>query len=82
MARKNNVLIANMKRAQREIESILPNLYASVALALHRKYNWEFEDIDDLFKESQDIWKESVEKNINMAKMCLDETGIDVVGTK
>lgn len=82
MARKNNVLIANMKRVQREIDNVLPCVYAGIALSLHRKHGWGFKRIDALFKESQGIWTEAVETGQNMAKMCLDETGIDVVGQK
>lgn len=82
MARKNNVLIANMKRVQKQIDSVLPCVYAGIALSLHRKHRWGFKRIDALFKESQDIWYEAVEKGVNMAELCLDETGIDVVGLK
>lgn len=80
MARKNNVLIANMKRMQKEINSVVPNVYAGIALSLHRKHGWGYKRINDLFKESQEIWKEATENNVKMDKMCLDETGIDVVG--
>ena len=82
MARKNNVLIANMKRVQKTIDSILPCVYAGIALSLHRKHGWGFKRIDALFKESQDIWTEAVENDVNMSQLCLDETGIDVVGLK
>lgn len=80
MARKNNVLIANMQRAQREINNIVPNVYAGIALALHRKYGWGYKRIDALFKESQDLWTEATYTGENMAAKCLEETGIDVVG--
>lgn len=80
MARKNNVLIANMKRVQREINSILPCVYAGIALSLHRKHGWGYKIIDDLFKESQELCEEATEKGINMAQLCLEETGIDVAG--
>jgi hypothetical protein len=79
---RNNMLIANMKRVQKTIDSILPCVYAGVALTLHRKYGWGYKRINDLFTESQHIWEEAVERGENMAKMCLDETGIDVVGLK
>lgn len=82
MARKNNLLIANMKRVQREIDSVLPCVYAGIALALHRKYGWGFKRIDAVFKESQDIWIKATETGENMAELCSKETGIDVVGLK
>lgn len=79
---KNNLLIANMKRVQREIDNVLPCVYAGIALSLHRKHGWGFKRIDALFKKSQDIWTEATERGINMAQLCLEETGIDVVGLK
>ena len=82
MARKNNLLIANMKRVQREIDNILPCIYAGIALSLHRNYWWGFKRINDLFNASEALWYESIDKNIDMATMCLEETGIDVRGVK
>lgn len=82
MARKNNALIANMKRVQREIDNVLPCVYAGIALSLHRKHGWGYKRINDLFVESQNIWTEATEIGIKMDKLCLEETGIDVVGLK
>ena len=82
MARKNNLLIANMKRVQREIDAILPNVYSGIALSLHRKHGWGYKRINDLFLESEKLWYEANDKNIDMATMCLNETGIDVRGVK
>ena len=79
---KNKLLIESMKRVQREIDNTTPNIYAAIALSLHRKHGWGYKRINDLFVESQKIWYESNDKNIDMAKMCFDETGIDVRGGK
>jgi hypothetical protein len=75
---KNNYVIENMKRLQRTINNITPQVYAGIALALHRKCGWGYKRINDLFVESQEIWTECVETEVNMIQMCLDETGIDV----
>lgn len=61
-----------------QINQITPQVYAGIALALHRVFNWDYEQINDLFVASQEIWEECVNGNINMIKMCEDETGIDV----
>lgn len=82
MAKKNKVLIANMKRVQKTIDDILPNVYAGIALALSRVYEWDPDQIRELFAESQAIWYEAVDKGIDMVAMCDNETGIDVVGVK
>lgn len=68
-----------MKRVQREISNVLPCVYAGIALSLHRKYGWGYKRINDLFVESQNVWTEAIDRGLNMAEMCLDETGIDVV---
>lgn len=82
MARKNNLLIANMRRVQKTIDDVLPNVYAGIALALYREYDCSPEEIRELFAKSQKIWFEAVEKKIDMVTMCETETGIDVVGIK
>lgn len=82
MAKKNDLLIANMKRVQREINNILPNVYAGIALALHRKHGWGYNRINDLFIESEKLWYEATDNNINMVALCLEETGIEVQGVK
>ena len=76
---KNNELINRYKLMYQKINQITPQVYAALALALHRKHGWGFKRINDLFCESQEIWEECVNKGINMTKMCEDETGIDVV---
>lgn len=75
---KNKHLIEQMKRVQKNINNITPAVYAGIALALYRKHGWRFKRINDLFAESQVIWHECVEKDVDMISMCLEETGIDV----
>ena len=79
---KNKLLIESMKRVQREIDNTTPNIYAAIAIALHREHGWGYKRINDLFCESQKIWYEANGKNIDMPTMCFDETGIDVRGGK
>lgn len=79
MARKDlTKLLALMDRKCKEIT---PEVYACIALALHRKYGWGFKRISDLFEESQDIWYECIQSSESMVELCEKETGIDVVGT-
>jgi hypothetical protein len=75
---KNKFLIEQMKRIQKSINDITPDIYAGIALVLYREFGWEHEEINDLFVKSQEIWTECVQTDINMVQMCLDETGIDV----
>ena len=79
---KNKLLIEGMKRIQREIDNTVPNIYAAIALQLHRNHGWGFKRINDLFNDSEKLWYESIDKHINMTTLCLEETGIDVRGVK
>ncbi len=80
MAKKSKQLIKMMALIDRKSKEITPDLYASVALALHRKYGWGYKRINELFKESHAIWEEGVQLNLNIREMCEEETGIEVVG--
>ena len=76
MADKNLLkLLAKMERQCREIT---PSVYASIAIALRRKYGWGYKRISDLFEESQDVWNECIQGDISMIEMCERITGIDV----
>ena len=76
---KNNKLINQYKLMHRKIQEITPEVYAGIALALHRTHGWGFKRINDLFMESQEIWNECVQGDVNMIELCSRETGIDVV---
>ena len=75
---KNNSLINRYKAMYQQIQKITPEVYACIALALHRKCGWGFKRINDLFVESQEIWTECIQSDVNMIQMCERETGIDV----
>ena len=77
---KNNTLINQYKQMYKQINEITPQVYAAIAIALYRK-GMTFEEIEEIFGESQVIWIECVENDINMQEMCKNETGIDVLRT-
>ena len=65
-------------------EKDTPQIYAAIAIALHRLLLLPEEDkaeaINTIFAESQTVWFECVEQGGNMIQRCLDETGIDING--
>ena len=75
---KNNNLINKDKMLYKKIDQITPEVYAGIALALHRKCGWGYKRINDLFVESQTIWDECINSDINMMEMCEKETGIEL----
>ena len=75
---QNKRLIKQCKAMYQQINKITPELYAGIALALHRKYGWGVKRINDLFTESQEIWTECVQSDLDMTEICVNEIGIDV----
>ena len=79
---KNNKLVNQYKEMYKQINRITPKVYAALALALHREYGWGYTRINRAFAASQDIWDESNERDIDMIKMCEEETGITLMDKK
>lgn len=75
---KNNRLINQYKLMYQKIQQILPDVYAGIALSLYRKHGWDYDQINELFNESHEIWEECVQNDVNMVQMCEEETGIEV----
>lgn len=72
----NKRLNKMMALIDRKSKEITPDVYAAIALALHRKHGWGYQRISSLFAESQTIWNKCVQTGVNMKQMCEDETGI------
>lgn len=62
---------------QRRIEWLVPRVYASIGLALYEKYKWEPEQIQDLFKESDDIWQASTVEGWDLLKNAEEIVGAE-----
>lgn len=75
----NKRLVNQYKAMYKQINQITPQVYAGIALALHRKHGWGYNRINDLFAESQIIWQECVDSEVDMIKMREEETGIEVL---
>ena len=75
---KNNAFINAQKRTIKQSLDVIPKVYASIAIALQRKYGWEPEETNGLFNESQDVWNECVMSGEDMLIKCYEETGIDM----
>ena len=51
---------------QRRIEWLVPRVYASIGLALYEKFEWEPEQIQELFNYSQAVWQSSTAEGWDM----------------
>lgn len=87
--RKNNKLINQMRimaelnkadSINKAADMVVPILYAAVAIALHNVNNFEYEQINEVFAESQRIWAEFSGRPEDMIALCEEETGIVLKG--
>lgn len=82
---KNNAFINAQKLIHKEINKILPNIYAAMAMALWNLLKMpddeKQEEIEDIFAESQAIWFDCADNDKDMLEMCEELTGIDVIRT-
>ena len=72
------MLINQMKHYQKAVNNVVPEIYASIAIALHEEYGWGFQRINKVFCRSQHIWEDSIGDRENMLERCERLTGIDV----
>ena len=92
---KNNALInsilavAERNRSSHVAEAAdkdTPQIYAALAIALYRLLDMPENDkadaINSIFVESQEIWSDCIEHKLDINQMCIDETGIDIIGGK
>lgn len=62
------------QKLEEEVKNLVPGVYASLAIALHRNWGWGFKRINRLFSQSQRIWEDLGTDNI--IELCEKETNI------
>jgi hypothetical protein len=84
---KNNKLINSLNEITRRncsqnvataADQMVPQIYAAIAIALHRTYGFGYKRINDVFVESQHIWESYAGDGAGMVKKCEEETGVTV----
>ena len=79
---KNKNFINSQKLLYQKIADTVPQIYASVALALWNTLGGsdveKQEAIESIFAESQEIWQKCADNNEDMIQMCEEVTGFDV----
>lgn len=68
-------------KTKKEIYQVVPEVYSAFAIALHNR-GWDYDKIDSLFDDTQQIWNEYVQNGTSdhMASDCKKLTGIDIMG--
>ena len=77
--------IARRNRSQNvatAADQMVPQIYAAIAIALHRTYGFGYKRINDVFVESQHIWESYAGDGAGMVKKCEEETGVTVCSTE
>lgn len=60
-------------------DEMVPQIYAAVAIALHRTYGFGYERINRVFAESQKIWLGFDGRATEMMELCQKETGVTII---
>lgn len=71
-------ILAEIK-LKKTINSLIPQIYASMVITLIEHYDWSFDAIRELLERDQDVWNECNRQGIGMLKKCSEEYGIDLV---
>ena len=66
------------QKLKEEVNNLVPGVYASLAIALHRNWGWGFKRVNRLFSQSQRIWEDL--GTDNMIELCEKETNILLKG--
>ena len=66
------------QKLKEEVNNLVPGVYASLAIALHRNWGWGFKRINRLLSQSQRIWEDLGTDNI--IELCEKETNILLKG--
>lgn len=86
---KNNRLINQLNaiaRRNRQLhieeasDKMVPQIYAAMAIALHRSEKFGYERINRVFLESQHIWEDFSGNIEGMIELCEKETGVRIEG--
>lgn len=88
---KNNRLINQLnaiasRNRQLHVEEasdkMVPQIYAAIAISLHRSEKFGYKRINRVFLESQRIWQDFSGDAEGMIELCEKETGVRIEGGK
>lgn len=70
-------MFKEMAKMRKRIEQDATEFYASTVLALSRR-GMSMEEVQNVIVDIGVLWFDAHENDINLAELCLDETGIDI----
>lgn len=67
------------KRWLAHIREMVPKIYASVVLLMHRRYHMGYKEIYNFLMDMQDLWQSDGVDGFDIVKVCAEETGINLM---
>lgn len=67
------------KRWLAYIRELVPKIYASVVLLMHRRYHMGYKEIYNFLMDMQDLWQSDGVDGFDIVKVCAEETGINLM---
>lgn len=68
------------RRYRRNLEEVIPLIYAAFAISLHRRYKFGFDRIATVIADTQKLFTQSRTLTMkDVMRMCYEETGIDIM---
>lgn len=78
---KNNAFINNQKRLSQQVESVVPAVYAAVAMSLD-EFGIGVPDMNIIFARSQEIWANNPGSVSDLLIECYNQTGVMLMTEK
>ena len=76
---KRNPYFEQEKRYRRMVHEMVPQIYAAFALVLHRQHGFGYTRIMRVLYETQELWQAHARKELDIVKVCEEETGLNMV---
>lgn len=71
--------LINNAKLRKRIETLVPQVYASLVITLADYYGWSFEDIKTLIEFNQDVWNKCNKEGVRMLNKCAEDYGINLI---
>ena len=66
-------------RFKQKVEDMAPMIYSAFCISLHRRHGFNYEEILDILKDSQELWRKAAWEDFDIIKTCSEETGIEMI---
>lgn len=64
---------------ERRLKEMTPIVYSAFAIAMKRQMGAEYDDILAVLAETQYLWEQANDGNIDILRLCSEETGVNII---